>query len=90
MHQRSAQAESITVPQAIFVEEIYYHVLHRSASDGEIANVERAIQSVGRTSVVDWIARSPEARNVMVSTWYQRFLGRSPGAGEPTFWANAL
>jgi subtilisin-like proprotein convertase family protein len=78
-------------PDRKFIRALYYQALGRPGTlaewDGWLGYLS---QTNGRFIVANDIERSPEARERVVTTWYQMYLGRSPRNGEETGLVNFL
>jgi hypothetical protein len=73
------------------VQALYQDELGRTASSAEVASWVNTFSGPGgQSAVVSGIVNSAEARNRLVTDWYQTYLGRSPSANETSFWANVL
>ena len=78
-------------PDEIFVEAVYWAVLHRGPSEGEATYwVGRLDGGTSRDSVANAVAVSSEARRRLVGIGYSSALDRSPGAAEVDYWAGRL
>jgi hypothetical protein len=74
------------------VQAMYLHELGRAGSVAELDGWVAMLNAPGgsQTAVALGIANSTEARENVVKTWYQTFLGRAPGSGEEMTWVNML
>jgi hypothetical protein len=74
------------------VQAMYLHDLGRAGSVAELDGWVAMLNASGgsQTAVAQGITNSVEARDNVVTIWYQTFLGRSPGSGEEMNWVNDL
>lgn len=73
-----------------FIDALYTDALARPASGTEQNLWGNLFITAGAAPVVNGVARSAEAAQHTVASWYSRFLGRRAGSGETTGWANLL
>jgi hypothetical protein len=65
------------------VQEVYRILVHRPATQAEANALSAYLAATGdRVGVANYVARLPEAREVLVVGWFERFLGRLPVNGE--------
>jgi hypothetical protein len=79
-------------PQQRSIQALYLANLGRAGSVAELTAWVNILNTPGNTNatVVNGIANSMEAREYLVTTWYQRFLGRTPSMAEAAGQANQL
>jgi hypothetical protein len=79
-------------PQERFVQVLYLNALGRAGSKAELDGWVAVLNGPGgsQAAVASGIERSFEARDHLVRTWYQTFLGRTPGGGEELGLVNQL
>jgi hypothetical protein len=78
-------------PDRKFIRQVYFNALGRLGSLPEWNIwVPRLQQPNGRLAVVSAIENSLEARDNLVKSWYQTYLGRAPSNGEEMGWATAM
>uniref|UniRef100_UPI00048315C1 DUF4214 domain-containing protein n=1 Tax=Cellulomonas sp. URHE0023 TaxID=1380354 RepID=UPI00048315C1 len=73
-----------------YVQRLYTTMLHRGASDAEVASWVAQVSSKGRAWVVDSIWWSFEAAAIRAGGYYQTFLGRGPDPSGLEGWTNVL
>ncbi len=74
-----------------YVQALYHQFLHRNASPAEVAYYASYLDATGnRAAVVDSLARSAEARDVLVKQWFVDYLGRPAQGGEELPYVNEL
>ncbi len=74
-----------------YVEALYHQFLHRDASPSEVAPWAALLDATGnRALVVDALAQSAEARDVLVKQWFVSYLGRPAQNGEELPFVNEL
>ncbi len=74
-----------------FLNAVYGAVLSRTVdAAGLLAWSPQAVDTAGRTAVVQQIEASPEASQLMVATIYADTLGRAPDAAGLSAWASQL
>ena len=74
-----------------FLNALYFDVLHRGATTGDLAGWESALEAgVSRAGVVAFFLTSQEYRTNLVQNVYTAFLMRSADSGGVAVWVNAL
>jgi hypothetical protein len=73
-----------------FVQALYLDDLGRAGSKTELDNWLPALSAGGRQAVAGAIARSFEAQDHLVKSWYVQFLGRQATGGEENLFVNQL
>jgi hypothetical protein len=81
---------TLTDPESIFLEELYQLRLGRNIEDAGRLAWLNVLHSQGRGAVVRGIEESEEAREGLVRSWYEHYLGREANGGEEMGWVNAL
>ncbi len=81
---------TLTDPTDLFIEKLYQFRLGRNAEDEGRLAWRDVFQQQGQMAVVRGIEESLEARNDLVQSWYQRYLGRDASGGEDQGFVNLL
>jgi hypothetical protein len=78
-------ANVLTYPDAAhsYAQALYRQLVHRPATQAEADRLAAYVAATGDYfGAANYVARLPEAREVLVVGWFKRFLGRPPVNGE--------
>ncbi len=89
-YQNMDQTTTNVTPEESFIQTLFHEELGWNAGPDAVAYWEGVMAQGGQAAVVEGIANSPAALTMLVVSWYERYLERSPGGGEEQFFVGQL